>query len=351
MLSALDLTDADLRDPRNQFPADMITTLYQVTAQELDRDNIFLDLGRGILPTGFADIGYVAMFEDTVGGVIQAAAAAIDSGFNQPVLRWEQSASSCRLVVNPDCRISSDLVFIIFAALSHFAVSVIGDAAKGRALVGGAFNGRALNGRAGGGSGSVGGGVGGSDRPNAYARLIKAAHLKAGHPRNCGGFASLPSEPALFFDQTESSLEWHRDIINLPNPCANREVAMAAQSHSNRHLAEGSNPGSLSRLSYTYLFPLLDRTGLSIDAAAETFGMAERTLRRKLAAEGASFRQILEQVRRNACRLYFLEGTRSLSEIATKLGYSELSAFTRAYTAWYGRSPSQDMAAEIAVAA
>jgi AraC-like DNA-binding protein len=79
--------------------------------------------------------------------------------------------------------------------------------------------------------------------------------------------------------------------------------------------------------------------------------MAERTLRRKLVAENTSFRNILEKARRDACRLYFLEGTRSLSEIAAKLGYSELSAFTRAYTAWYGHPPSRDMAAISAIAA
>ena len=320
LLSALNLTDAELRDPRNQFSANFITTLYRTTTQELEREDIFLDMGRGIFPTGFADIGYAARFEETVGGVIQAAAAAIDSGFNKPLLRWEQSVSSCRLVINPDCKISNDLVSIIFAALAHFTDSVIGSARP---------SGRMKH-----------------DHPNG----IKAACFKSRRPRHFDGLICLPGDPPVSFGQSETSLEWHRDVISLPNPCANREVAQAVHSHSNRHLADGNDPSSLSRLSYIYLFPLLDRSGLSIDAAAETFGMAERTLRRKLAAEGASFRQILEQVRRNTCQLYFLEGTRSLSEIATKLGYSELSAFTRAYTAWYGRSPSQDMVAQDMVA-
>ena len=82
-----------------------------------------------------------------------------------------------------------------------------------------------------------------------------------------------------------------------------------------------------------------------------TFGMAERTLRRKLGAKGLSYRQLLEQVRRDTCHLYFLEGTRKLSEISAKLGYSELSAFTRAYTGWYGHPPSQDSGMSTALAA
>ena len=108
---------------------------------------------------------------------------------------------------------------------------------------------------------------------------------------------------------------------------------------------------NLAKLTYEYLLYLLDKSGLSLDAAAVTFGMAERTLRRKLAAEGLSYRQLLEQVRRDTCQLYFLEGTRNLSEISAKLGYSELSAFTRAYTCWYGHPPSRDSGNGVALAA
>ena len=108
---------------------------------------------------------------------------------------------------------------------------------------------------------------------------------------------------------------------------------------------------NLAKLTYEYLLYLLDKSGLSLDAAAATFGMAERTLRRKLVAEGISYRQLLEQVRRDTCQLYFLEGTRNLSEISAKLGYSELSAFTRAYTSWYGHPPSRDTGNGIALAA
>lgn len=347
LLSALDLADADLRDPRNTFSAKAITALYQVTGQELERDNIFLGVGRRLIPTGFSDIGYGAMFEETVGDVLKAAAAAIESGFNGPLLRWEESASSCRLVVNPDCNIARDLVFIIFSALSHIGDSLLG----GGLLGGGLRGGGARQGRADTGSGSGTDTGTGKNAANDYSHPVKSAFFKSRRPCNCEGFSLLSSGPALLFDQSETSLEWHRDVMNLPNPYANREVVRAVQIHSSRQLAGGNKADSLSRLSYTYLFPLLDRSGLSIDAAAETFGMAERTLRRKLAAEGASFRQILEQVRRNTCQLYFLEGTRSLSEIATKLGYSELSAFTRAYTAWHGHPPSQGKTAEIAVAA
>ena len=135
------------------------------------------------------------------------------------------------------------------------------------------------------------------------------------------------------------------------NTKANSQVVYSASRRRLGFEHSDSEMISFSNLCYNYLAYLLDKSGLSLDAAAETFGMAERTLRRKLVAEDESFRHILERVRRDACQLYFLEGGRSLSEISAKLGYSELSAFTRAYTAWYGHPPSRDMPSQTALAA
>ncbi len=313
LLAALDLTDAQLRDPRTRFGADAVAILCQAAAQELGRENIFLDIGWGMMPAGFSDIGYMALFEETIGDVMQAAAAAMDSRATEPLLRWDQSGSICRLVADPGCQAAEGLVFVLFSILSRMGHIVA--------------------------------------KPE--SQPVKAAYFANRQPRNCNVPKMLENHRITipcFFDQRRTCLELHRDITDLPNPFANRDVVRAGQYLLNRFPMHANEPASLVSLCYHYLFQLLDKSGLSLDAAAETFGMAERTLRRKLAAEGASFRQILEEVRRDTCHLYFLEGTRSLSEIATKLGYSELSAFTRAYTAWYGRSPSRDMAMHMAVA-
>ncbi len=313
LLSALDLTDAQLRDPRARFSARAITTLSETAAQELGRDDIFADIGRAMTPTGFSDVCYTAMFEETVGDVLQAAAAAMLAGTDKPLLRWEQSESVCRLIADSNSCVTNELIFIIFSALSYIGQIVT--------------------------DGSV--------------QLVKSASFtyRTSFDRNASMTLVKDDDrpvPCLF-NQPDTYLELHKQVLDLPNPFANRNLVNMGQQQLNRFQVNGAKSVTLASLSYNYLFYLLDKSGLSLDAAAETFGIAERTLRRKLAAEGASFRQILEQVRRDTCQLYFLEGTRSLSDIATKLGYSELSAFTRAYTAWHGRSPSRDMAAQIAV--
>ena len=76
------------------------------------------------------------------------------------------------------------------------------------------------------------------------------------------------------------------------------------------------------------------------DTAAE-LGLAPRTLRRQLATRGTSFRQLRDQIRRQEASRLVRRPELALTEVAEALGYSELSAFSRAYRSWFGCPPTQ----------
>ena len=77
----------------------------------------------------------------------------------------------------------------------------------------------------------------------------------------------------------------------------------------------------------------------NVEKIASRLAVSPRTLRRRLAEEGYSFQEAKKLARRNRAK-YFLSHTRmSLSEIAYELGYSELSAFSRAFRNWVGETP------------
>jgi AraC-like DNA-binding protein len=73
---------------------------------------------------------------------------------------------------------------------------------------------------------------------------------------------------------------------------------------------------------------------------AAALKLSERTLQRKLAAEGVTFAAALEQVRRALAERYLADPRLSISEVAYLLGYSELRAFDRAFVRWYRQTPS-----------
>jgi AraC-like DNA-binding protein len=68
--------------------------------------------------------------------------------------------------------------------------------------------------------------------------------------------------------------------------------------------------------------------------------MSERALRRRLQAEGTSFRILVQDVRRHLARRYLQDGGLTVDEVSRLLGYSEPAAFSRAFKRWTGQSPS-----------
>lgn len=77
----------------------------------------------------------------------------------------------------------------------------------------------------------------------------------------------------------------------------------------------------------------------SIERVAATLAINKRTLQRRLKAEGASFKELLDEVRFNAARKYLRESNGSLTALADMLCYSDLSAFSNAFRQRFGVSP------------
>jgi AraC-like DNA-binding protein len=78
---------------------------------------------------------------------------------------------------------------------------------------------------------------------------------------------------------------------------------------------------------------------VSMRRAARRLGTTERTLRRRLADEGLSFRALADEARRVRAEALLADGRTSLVEVALASGFSELSAFSRAFKRWTGKSP------------
>lgn len=76
----------------------------------------------------------------------------------------------------------------------------------------------------------------------------------------------------------------------------------------------------------------------SLAKFARQLGMSARTLRRHLEQEGTSLRALVDDVRRERADELLAAGT-PVKEIAFVLGFSETSAFSRAYKRWTGRPP------------
>jgi AraC-like DNA-binding protein len=74
---------------------------------------------------------------------------------------------------------------------------------------------------------------------------------------------------------------------------------------------------------------------------ARRLGTSRRTFARRLATEGLSFSQVLEELRFDLARRDLADQDLSISQIAWLLGYQETSAFTHAFKRWTGKTPQE----------
>jgi AraC-like DNA-binding protein len=77
----------------------------------------------------------------------------------------------------------------------------------------------------------------------------------------------------------------------------------------------------------------------SLEGAAKHLHTSTRTLQRELSRRGTSHKEVLDSVRRERAQALLGEGTMTVAEVATRLAYSEPSAFFRAFRRWTGTSP------------
>ena len=86
--------------------------------------------------------------------------------------------------------------------------------------------------------------------------------------------------------------------------------------------------------------PLLPHAEAQAKAVAKQLGLSERTFARRLAAEGLSFGEIRDELRRDLAVRYLEEPKLQISQIAWLLGFQQPSAFSHACRRWTGKSPS-----------
>jgi AraC-like DNA-binding protein len=98
-------------------------------------------------------------------------------------------------------------------------------------------------------------------------------------------------------------------------------------------------PSPLQREIEQRLEPMLAAGPVRIDEVARALGYGRQTLYRRLKAEGVTFEQILDRLRRRLATRFLREGL-SVKETAYRLGFSDPAAFSRAFKRWTGGSPS-----------
>jgi AraC-like DNA-binding protein len=79
----------------------------------------------------------------------------------------------------------------------------------------------------------------------------------------------------------------------------------------------------------------------TIGSIARLFDLHPRTLQRRLLAEGTTFAELLDEVRREAAHRYLITTDLPVGQIALMVGFGEQSTFSHAMRRWYGIPPRE----------
>jgi AraC-like DNA-binding protein len=174
--------------------------------------------------------------------------------------------------------------------------------------------------------------------------------LKTKHCRQ-----QVPDELRAFFGV---DIEFGASVDEI---CFPRSVALLSLVGQDEHLNEllrryaeetlARNPlerPTVRSMAEAILPKLLPHGRAIVSEVARRLGMSSRTLSRKLAKEGTSFAEILDQLRAALAKGYLQDETFSVSNIAWLLGYREVSSLTHAFKRWTGMTPRRFRAGQLA---
>jgi AraC-like DNA-binding protein len=164
--------------------------------------------------------------------------------------------------------------------------------------------------------------------------------------------SSLPSEfrrllgPNVEFSCDADEVIYAGSLAQAP--CANADPYLNAllERYCEQALADRRKTSSTWQLKVeNAIGPLLPHGQASIGAIASELGVSRRTLARRLASEGLTFRKVMDRLRFDLAKRYLREEELPISEIAWLLGYREASALNHAFKRWSGTAPKRGFAA------
>ncbi|EDY86338.1 transcriptional regulator, AraC family [gamma proteobacterium HTCC5015] len=136
----------------------------------------------------------------------------------------------------------------------------------------------------------------------------------------------------------EGMVEFDAALLDRPSPAAEPGLLAVHEKIAQERLEDLQRRDLLWRVEST-LGGLLEQGDASLGQVAKQLGLSERQLRAELSQLDTSFNRLLAQYRERLARRLLSRTTEPLQQIVYLTGFSEASAFTRAFKRWTGESP------------
>lgn len=139
----------------------------------------------------------------------------------------------------------------------------------------------------------------------------------------------------------ETRLVMRRDLLEQPLPRTDPSLFQYLERHAQAVLDQLPQSTDLAGRVRRIVIDSLRGGEPTPARIAKSLGVSERTLQRRLQGEGTTFARIVDGARRELSEHYLTDPNVAAFEVAFLLGYSEPSAFHRAFRRWTGKTPQE----------
>jgi AraC-like DNA-binding protein len=143
----------------------------------------------------------------------------------------------------------------------------------------------------------------------------------------------------VHFNSDKDALLVSREILRMPNRLGDKSISKFFDNHLESEVLELKGGEELDQVICKQISRLLSEGVPTVSDISRHLGMSSRSLQRKLADQKLSYRVLLDKSRRMLAQQLLQKTDYSLAEVAFMTGFSEQSAFTRAFKRWEGATP------------
>lgn len=144
--------------------------------------------------------------------------------------------------------------------------------------------------------------------------------------------------PVHFGTDMDALLISH-DAMRVPNRVGDPSIVRFFDTQLEEELSKFDDDASLERRVRMQISQALSQGIPTVSSIASYFGMGGRTLQRRLSDRGYSFQTLVDESRRELAERLLKDTEYPLAEVAFLTGFSEQSAFNRAFKRWAGQTP------------
>ncbi len=167
----------------------------------------------------------------------------------------------------------------------------------------------------------------------------REVHFEHAQPENVSEHERIFRAPVRF-NKPLTKLIFDSSILSLPIAEADLTLGSLLERQAEDLLAKSPrHEGAFVNQVQQLIEENLRGGELRMEAVCQKSGISSRTLQRKLKEEGTSYQELLEETQREMSELYLQKPEIAICEVAYLLGFSQPSAFHRAFRRWTGLTP------------